>query len=146
MTKKIVLSSLLVLATASLCYSAVIKGLDGKCLDRKHSGTANGTNIWLWGCNGTGAQDWKVTKSGEIKSGGKCLDVEGNNSANGTNIILWECHGGDNQKWKIVNGKIKSKGKCLDVEGNNSASGTNIQLYSCKADGDNDANQKWKIE
>ncbi|MCM0677580.1 ThuA domain-containing protein, partial [Micromonospora phytophila] len=38
-----------------------IKGLAGKCLDVRGSGTADGTQIQIYGCNGTGAQTWTVT-------------------------------------------------------------------------------------
>ena len=31
---------------------------NGVCLDMKSGGTANGTRIWMWPCNGTAAQKW----------------------------------------------------------------------------------------
>ncbi len=33
---------------------------NGLCLDVRSSGTANGTPVQVWGCNGTGAQQWSL--------------------------------------------------------------------------------------
>ena len=39
----------------------------GKCLDVANSGTANGTKVQLWDCNGTGAQKWVIQSDGSLK-------------------------------------------------------------------------------
>ncbi len=48
----------------------------GKCLDIYAAGTANGTTVELYGCNGTGAQDWVPQSNGSLvtPNSGKCLD------------------------------------------------------------------------
>ena len=71
---------------------STIKAL-GKCLDISGGGTADGTKIQLWTCNGTGAQNWSAQADGTLRNpqSGKCLDVSGNNSADGTAVHLWTC-------------------------------------------------------
>ena len=50
-----------------------------KCLDVKGAGTANNTIVQLFTCNGTVAQRWFYTASGQILNppSGKCLDLSG---------------------------------------------------------------------
>ncbi|MGN9804482.1 ThuA domain-containing protein [Micromonospora sp. L32] len=121
-----------------------IKGLAGKCLDVRSSGTADGTQIQLYTCNGTTAQTWTVTPNSTIKALGKCLDVSGGGSADGTKIQLWTCNGSGAQNWSAqADGSLRNpqSGKCLDVAGNNSADSTPVQLWTCNGA----ANQKWVL-
>ncbi|MGK5441761.1 ThuA domain-containing protein [Micromonospora sp. URMC 105] len=121
-----------------------IKGLAGKCLDVRSSGTADGTQIQIYTCNGSGAQTWTVTPNSTIKAFGKCLDVSGGGSADGTKIQLWTCNGSGAQNWSAqADGTLKNpqSGKCLDVSGNNSADGTAVHLWTCHTG----ANQKWTL-
>lgn len=118
-----------------------IVGLEGKCLDVSGGGTADGTKIQLWTCNGTPAQNW--TRTGQTwRALGKCLDVSGAGTTNGTKVHLWSCNGTGAQDWVPgANGSIvnPNSGKCLDVSGNNSADGTQIHIWTCHG-GDN---QRW---
>ncbi|MER5654087.1 family 16 glycosylhydrolase [Streptomyces sp. NBC_01281] len=124
--------------------AAPIKGLAGKCVDVAAAGTANGTPVQLYDCNGTAAQQWTVGSDGTIRALGKCLDVTNNGTADGTPIQLWDCTGGTGQKWAvsaahdIVN---PAANKCLDVTGNNSANSTRLQIWTCSGG----ANQKWTV-
>ncbi|MEU4713664.1 ThuA domain-containing protein [Micromonospora purpureochromogenes] len=121
-----------------------IKGLAGKCLDVRSSGTADGTQIQLYTCNGTTAQTWTVTPNSTIKALGKCLDVSGGGSADGTKIQLWTCNGSGAQNWSAqADGSLRNpqSGKCLDVAGNNSADSTPVQLWTCTGA----AKQKWVL-
>jgi len=120
-----------------------ITGLAGKCVDVAGAGTANGTTVQLYTCNGTGAQRW--TRSGEtFQALGKCLDVSGGSTADGARVQLWDCNGTGAQRWvytaarDLVNPQAN---KCLDVTGNNSADATPLQLWSCHGG----ANQKWNL-
>ncbi|MBQ1020905.1 ThuA domain-containing protein [Micromonospora sp. D93] len=120
-----------------------IKGLAGKCLDVRSGGTADGTQIQLYTCNGGTAQSWTVSGS-TLKALGKCLDVSGGGTANGTKIQLWTCNGSGAQNWAAASdGTLRnpSSGKCLDVSGNNSADSTVVHLWTCL----NAANQKWTL-
>ncbi len=73
----------------------------GKCLDVNGAGTADGTTVIIWDCNGQNNQKWRLNADGTITAVGanKCLDVPGNATANGTKLTIWSCHGGANQRW-----------------------------------------------
>ncbi|MEV1145773.1 ThuA domain-containing protein [Micromonospora sp. NPDC049799] len=132
----------LVKGTGGTPGTGPIKGLAGKCLDVRSSGTADGTQIQIYTCNGSGAQTWTVTPNSTIKALNKCLDVSGGGSADGTKIQLWTCNGSGAQNWSAqADGTLKNpqSGKCLDVSGNNSADGTAVHLWTCHTG----ANQKW---
>ncbi|MEV4616871.1 family 16 glycosylhydrolase [Kitasatospora sp. NPDC049258] len=122
-----------------------LTGLAGKCLDVAAAGTADGTKVQLYGCNGTPAQRWTVGTDGTIRALGKCLDVASAGTADGTKVQLWDCNGTGAQQWAynptthdVVN---PPAGKCLDVTGNNSADGTAAQIWTCTGGG----NQKWTL-
>jgi glucose/arabinose dehydrogenase/PKD repeat protein len=130
--------------TASSGGTGPITGLAGKCLDVRNAATADGTQIQIYGCNGTTAQTWTVTPNSTVKALGKCLDVSAGGSADGTKIQLWTCNGSGAQNWSAqADGTLKNpqSGKCLDVSGNNSADSTPVHLWTCF--GAN--NQKWTL-
>ncbi|MFC8850529.1 MULTISPECIES: RICIN domain-containing protein [unclassified Micromonospora] len=121
-----------------------IIGLAGKCLDVRHAGTADGTQIQIYSCNGTPAQAWAMMSNNTVMAMGKCLDVNQGASADGTRIQLWTCHGLGSQLWKPqADGTLRNpqSGKCLDVQWANPAEGTAVQLYTCNT---TDA-QRWTL-
>lgn len=121
-----------------------VTGLAGKCLDVAGGGTADGTKIQLWTCNGSAAQTWTVTPEGTIRALGKCLDVAGGGTADGTKVQLWTCNGTGAQNWSAQpDGTVRNpqSGRCLDVAGNTSTDGTQIHIWTCTAA----ANQKWTL-
>src|SRR6266542_2544139 len=75
----------------------------GKCIDVSGAGSADGTNIQQWTCNGTGAQSFRLenTADGNVRlvntNSNKCVAVAGSGTADGTNIHLWTCDGGNAQ-------------------------------------------------
>ena len=75
----------------------------GKCLDVSGAGTADGTLVQLWTCNGSGAQNWQAQADGTLRNpnSGKCLDVTGSGTADGTQIRIWTCGTAANQKWTL---------------------------------------------
>ncbi|MEV4116532.1 ricin-type beta-trefoil lectin domain protein, partial [Nonomuraea sp. NPDC049695] len=76
----------------------------GKCLDVNGAGTADGTAVIIWDCNGQNNQKWRLNADGTITAVGanKCLDVSGYGTANGTKVQIWTCTGGTNQKWTRI--------------------------------------------
>ncbi|GAA1527537.1 hypothetical protein GCM10009827_050720 [Dactylosporangium maewongense] len=120
-----------------------ITGLAGKCLDVAAAGTANGTKVQLYTCNGTGAQQWTVGTDGTIRALGKCLDVAGGTNADGTKVQLWDCVGNDHQRWSRVGQTLvnPATGRCLDATGQSSADGTQIQIWTCNGQ----TNQRWTL-
>lgn len=122
-----------------------VTGLAGKCLDVNGAGTADGTKIQLYRCNGTAAQQWTV--AGPVirnPASGKCLDVAGGGTANGTKVQLWTCNGSGAQTWAAQSdGTVKNtqSGRCLDVSENSSADGQQIHIWDCHGG----ANQVWTL-
>jgi Ricin-type beta-trefoil lectin domain len=127
----------------------------GKCLDVNESGTANGTNIQQWTCNGSAAQTFTLDDRGNgvyrlrHAGSGKCVDVSGAGTADGTNVQLWDCNTSGAQKFKIQSaGSGYSKlvntrsNKCVDVSEGASTDGANVQILSC----DGSEAQAWKIQ
>ncbi|MFI8193285.1 ThuA domain-containing protein [Streptomyces sp. NPDC085946] len=124
--------------------SGAVKGVGGKCLDVDGGGTADGTKIQLWTCNGSAAQTWTVSGDGSLKALGKCLDVSGGGSADGTRVQLWTCNGTGAQKWAAqADGTVRNpqSGKCLDASGGTWNDGTPVHLWTCHTG----ANQKWTL-
>jgi chitinase len=119
-----------------------ITGYGGKCVDVAAAGTANGTAIQLYDCNGTSAQQWTVGTDGTLKALGKCLDVTSAGTANGTTVQLYDCNGTGSQQWLAgANNRLTNpqSGRCLDATGPSSANGTRLQIWDCSGA----ANQQW---
>ncbi|WP_327350723.1 ricin-type beta-trefoil lectin domain protein [Streptomyces sp. NBC_01304] len=136
------LSTGLLTVSPAQAATGTITGLAGKCLDVAGAGSADGTAVQLYDCNGTAAQQWTVGSDGTIRALGKCLDVTGNATANGAKVQLWSCGGSANQKWTVTAARDivnPQADKCLDVTGNSSANGSRAQIWSCTGA----ANQKW---
>ncbi|WP_345033252.1 ricin-type beta-trefoil lectin domain protein [Kutzneria kofuensis] len=75
----------------------------GQCMDVTGQGTANGTLVELWECNGGSNQQWTQASDGSLRSAqsGKCLDDPGFSTTNGTQLEIWDCNGGSNQRWQL---------------------------------------------
>ncbi|WP_435177028.1 lectin [Actinacidiphila sp. bgisy145] len=121
--------------------SAVASNL---CVDDATSGTADGTHVQIWGCDGTYAQDWIVASDGTLRTLGKCMDANHSGTTNGTLIQLWTCNGSGAQQWTAgANGSLVNpeSGLCLDDPNSSTTNGTQLQLYSCNGS----AAQNWKL-
>jgi hypothetical protein len=116
-------------------------GPGGRCLDTQGH---DGNPVYLWQCNGTAAQQWKLQPDGSIVNAtGMCLDARGGATADGTPIQLSDCNGRDGQRWtySVDRQLIGTGGRCLDAIGGSSADGTRIQLYDCNGT----AAQAWTV-
>ena len=67
----------------------------GRCLDLDGNGTANGTKLELYDCNGVGGQRWVPQSNGSLLNpqSGRCLDDPSGNTANQTALQLYDCNG-----------------------------------------------------
>lgn len=142
--QQLVVDSVSVTTSDTPSGGKAIRGLAGKCVDVAAAGTANGTAVQLYDCNGTAAQQWTVGSDGTLRALGKCLDVKDNGTADGSQVQLWDCTGGPNQKWAIssANDIVNPQAnKCLDVPSANSANGTRLQIWTCNGT----AAQKWTV-
>jgi hypothetical protein len=137
-------AALVIIAGPANAATGQITGYAGKCVDVSGANSADGTQIQLWTCNGTVAQQWNVGSDGTIRALGKCMDVRYSGTDNGTRIWLWGCNGTGAQQWRYDSSRRlvnPQSGRCLDVTGWNSADGTPLQIWDCH-DGDN---QKWNL-
>ena len=121
-----------------------ITGLGGKCVDVSGAGTANGTAVQLYDCNGSTAQNWTVASDGTLRGLGKCLDIAAAGTANGSLVQIYDCNGTGAQQWQAQsNGTLRNpvSNRCLDAQNNSSANGTRLQIWDCGTG----ANQRWTL-
>ncbi|WP_307844819.1 arabinofuranosidase catalytic domain-containing protein [Actinospica acidithermotolerans] len=109
----------------------------GRCLDIDGDGTAVGTKVELWDCNGVGGQKWIQQSNGSLLNpqSGLCLDDPSANTANGTQLQIYTCNGTPAQDFTVNGGGpiVGNGGKCVDVAGDDI--GTNltiVQLWTCQ--------------
>jgi Glycosyl hydrolase family 12/Ricin-type beta-trefoil lectin domain len=119
-----------------------------RCVDVQSSGTADGTPVQLWDCDGAASQKWAST-AGQLVNGqsAKCLDVASGGTADGTQVRLWTCNGSGAQQWQLnANGTVTNpqSGKCLDAAGQGTANGTLLQIWDCYGSG-TQSNQVWAL-
>ena len=76
----------------------VVQGPGGLCLDVAGAGTADGTPVQLYECNGTAAQAWQPFADGTVRALGKCLDASAYGGF-GYLVQLRTCDGDRVQRW-----------------------------------------------
>jgi hypothetical protein len=136
-----VLAAQALTALPAAAATGQITGYGGKCVDVAAANSADGTQVQLYDCNGTVAQQW-TTSGSTLQALGKCMDVAAANSANGTKVQIYTCNGTVAQQWTVgADGTIRALGKCLDATGPSSANGTPLQIWDCTGG----ANQKWTV-
>jgi hypothetical protein len=114
--------------------------IHGKCLDIVNRGTANGSKLDLWSCNGGANQQWEIAgEYGELYNpvSGKCIDDPYNSKTNGTQLDIWSCNEEPWQAWLLPASPFDSavSGKCINDGGNSSSNGANIISYTCNGAG-----------
>ncbi|PWI44855.1 RICIN domain-containing protein [Streptomyces sp. ICBB 8177] len=122
----------------------------GKCVDAAAAGTANGTAVQQYTCNGTTAQQWRLEPAADsgyytiVNANGSqpAIDVEGPSTASGALIHLWSDGGWSSQEWQPVretSGRYHFvnhySGLCLDVPGASTADSVQLQQYTCNGTG-----------
>ena len=129
-----------------------------KVLDVAGASTVNGTNVQVYGSNGTDAQRFYVDQVDPLQDGmytlhigsnyKQVVDVAGGSSSDGANIQSWESNNSGAQKWNIFKNNDGSyriinavNGKALDVSEAKAYVGANVQQYTW-----NGSNaQKWIV-
>lgn len=122
---------------------------NNKCLEVAGSSTADGAQVQIYDCNGSGAQKWISREYPDGRPGvafynaasGKCLDLQNNNHTDGARIQLWPCNNGDGQRWIFTNEtvgsplELSSYGSpgCVDVPNRNFVNGQAVQYYRCNS-------------
>jgi hypothetical protein len=110
----------------------------GRCLDIDGDGTAVGTKVELWDCNGVGGQKWVQQANGSLLNpqSGLCLDDPSDNPANGTQLQIYTCNGTAAQVFAVNGGGMIDGpgGQCADVAGDDvGVDGTVVQLWGCQS-------------
>ncbi len=110
----------------------------GRCLDIDGDGTAVGTKVELWDCNGVGGQKWVQQSNGSLLNpqSGLCLDDPSDNTANGTQLQIYTCNGTAAQVFSVTGGGMIDGpgGQCADVAGDDvGVDGTAVQLWGCQS-------------
>ncbi|GAA1967224.1 arabinofuranosidase catalytic domain-containing protein [Catenulispora subtropica] len=110
----------------------------GRCLDIDGDGTAGGTQVELWDCNGVGGQKWIQRADGSLfnPQSGRCLDDPSGDTANGVRLQIWDCNGSGAQKFAVNGGGPVAGpgGKCVDVGGDDTGGDTTaVQLWDCQS-------------
>ncbi|MEU4094667.1 RICIN domain-containing protein [Streptomyces sp. NPDC026673] len=132
-------------ATLPTGWVTVAAKHSGKCVDAAAAGTADGTAVQQYACNGTTAQQWQFqpTSDGYVRvnnrnDAAKSWDVTDVSTADGAPVQLWSYSGGANQQWLPVEETggtyhfvNRNSGKCLDVPAASTADSARIQQYTC---------------
>jgi hypothetical protein len=110
----------------------------GRCLDIDGNGTAVGTKVELYDCNGVGGQKWVQQANGSLLNpqSGLCLDDPSGNTANGTVLQIYTCNGTAAQTFSVNGGGMVDGpgGQCVDVAADDTGTdGTVVQLWGCQA-------------
>nr|WP_269329257.1 serine/threonine protein kinase [Kineosporia babensis] len=87
-------------------------------------------------CDGSPAQQWEFTPTGEIKALERCLDVAPGERGNGTGVQLWDCNGTEAQVFARHGNQTQhlSSGRCLTTEANEAEPGAQVFLWDCSGD------------
>jgi beta-glucosidase len=114
--------------------------IHGKCLNIVNNGTADGSKLQLWTCNGGANEQWEIVGGyGELYNpvSGRCLEDPSSSTANGKQLDIWTCNGGNNQNWLPPASPFDSavSGKCINDGGNSSSNGAKIISYTCNGAG-----------
>lgn len=129
-------------------YSVANKA-NGKCVDARAAGTANGTVIQQYSCNGTQAQQFQFqptsggfTRINNRNDATKVIDVTGVSAADNAGLQLWTYSNGNNQQWQAVsegNGYFhfvsRFSNKCLTVPNSSTADSTQLVQFTCNGSG-----------
>ncbi|WP_186768211.1 ricin-type beta-trefoil lectin domain protein [Streptomyces qinzhouensis] len=123
------------------------------CLDVSGNGTANGTPVQMWECNGGDAQKWTYNGYKLRAANGKCLDLAGNKTENGAKLQVWDCLEIPGQRWHMSSSggfrhmtdlDDRSKDVCIDNVNAQTGNGGTVAAWACGSADHRDApNQNW---
>jgi type 1 glutamine amidotransferase len=132
-------------APSPTAWYAVINKGNGKCVDARGAGTANGTVIQQYACNGTSAQQFQFqpttggfTRVNNRNNAAEVIDVSGVSTSDNAGLQLWAYGGGGNQQWQPVSEGggyyhfvARHDGKCLTVPGASTADSVQLVQAAC---------------
>lgn len=81
---------------------------DNMCLDVNGAKFVNGTQVQIWGCNTSAAQEFKLVTNSDgsygfsVAADTMYLDVKGGKFSSGTQIQVYQKNGTNAQKWELL--------------------------------------------
>jgi beta-glucanase (GH16 family) len=123
--------------------NAIIGSGSNRCIDVPGGNPVDGSQLQIWDCNGTPAQQWTFASDGSLRAMGKCMDVAGASTADGAAVQLYTCNGTGAQKFTLTaSGDLVNQqaNKCVDVQNVATANGSKLQTWTCTGG----SNQKWR--
>ena len=133
-------------ASAAFAWTVVpgpITGFDGRCIDDPSQSTTSGTQLQMYNCNQTPAQQWTVGADGALQVLGTCMAIDGDGATTGTAVVISTCAGTEAQTWQPqADGTLRNlaSGKCLD-DPNFGGETTKLDIATCTGA----ANQQWRL-
>jgi len=114
-----------------------------RCIDIPGANPADGTQLQIYDCNGTVAQQWTFPADGTVRAMGKCMDVAWGSRDNGAIIQIVGCNGNPAQQFRLTAaGDLVNpqSGRCVDVSNWGTANGSRLLQWDCHGG----SNQKWR--
>jgi predicted heme/steroid binding protein len=130
-------------------WYTVVNSTSGKCVDARAAGTANGTAVQQFTCNGSTAQEWQFQattggyyRANNFNNAAQVWDVTNVSTADSAPLQLWLYGGGNNQQWQPVqdaNGTYhfvnRNSAKCLDTPAASTADSVQLAQFTCNGTG-----------
>jgi hypothetical protein len=108
------------------------------CVDNDGDVRKDGNTVQLWGCNGTPAQQWDLSKHGLVNEGATpgttfgCLDRDvSRGGGDGSRAQFWSCNSQPHQAFEYLGTILNKHELCMDVRDGIGASGAAVQGSSC---------------
>jgi subtilase family serine protease len=123
------------------------------CLGVSAGGTANGTHVILFSCDGFTSQQWRIKANGQLvnENSGSCLDNPTDSTTNGTQLQIWTCNTNIQQDWSRLAPEPASTGPillqphpgdCIDNYQGKLADNNKVDIYGCNGG----SAQNWSIQ
>jgi hypothetical protein len=128
-------------AVPAVARTGVIVAAGGRCLDLNGANQTDGTQVQMFGCNGTVAQKWTIETDGTLRVMGRCAEQIGNSL-----VDIAGCDARTEEQWRaapdgaLVN--LKS-GNCLTDPDHSAADFTRVTVTLCT--GGADSGQRWTL-
>ncbi len=128
---------------------AIQSAFNGMCMAVAGNGSANGTKVVAWKCDGDTAQRWTAYSDGTLRIDGKCLDVTGRSAAIGATVTIGACDGSPSQRWQVSQVSLNpfgaiigaGSGNVLTDPGGSITNGIQLEMGPYRGD----QSQPWRV-
>ncbi|WP_299531708.1 RICIN domain-containing protein [uncultured Streptomyces sp.] len=129
-------------APAATVAGRPLVNASGKCLSA--GAGSDGTQLFLWTCDGSANQKWDFRPDGTVRSVNLCMDVAWGAKENNTVIQVAHCSGNPAQQFYLNSTEdlvARIATKCVDAQAGGTANGTPTVLFDCHGG----VNQTWRL-